>query len=220
MVSYSSLLNDEPTWLNVFGRLDLKCLLKCRNVCRSWREMIDLNLKLNTLVLHTEAFPCPKWSFDGKPLNSSESLWVPLLDPFFGSSLVNSILKNIRKLIVYCNQFGERIIGQSFNMNALNSFLGLWQLEIFEFKSDFKMRHFRLALEQLKFFKFVGEPWIELETPRLSIIVGDLNRLTLNYPETVRVVKLKNWQERPGKSCEFAVFICQGNWINQRRFPP
>lgn len=154
MAGYSSFLWDETAFLGVFAKLDLKNVLVCRRVCKSWKEMIDLNLKFKTLIVHTDAYPCYSWSLDRKPLNPSESLKVQHLNRFLRSSLANCIFKNIQKLLLYCLQIG--VGHRRFDLNSLNSFTELRQLEIFKFDHEYPRKSYKLNLQKLKFFKIIN----------------------------------------------------------------
>lgn len=202
MICYSSFLKEdnETIFLKVFAKLSLKDLVACRLVCKSWKEIIDQNLKCKTLIVYTDVYPRHRWSFDDEPLNSAESLEVRKLNCFFRSSLTNSLLKDIQKLLLY----GHLFRGQ-FDISALNSFAELRELEIFGAEIVIKIElpeDCKLKLEKLRFFKYLGtyewravEQRVKLETPRLATIVGNLNCLELNHPEAVRVLEIRNYRK-------------------------
>ena len=194
MSGYSSLLLDETILLNVFARLPLKQVISCRNVCRSWRDLIDLNLNYQQLIVYTDAFPCHRYSWDHRPLSFFESLWMPYLTPFLVTILVNSILKNIRKLFIYCRTYG--VADREFNLDHLNSFTELNELEVVEFRPEYG-KTYKLHLNKLKLLKlsFIRDELrqpedapVELDTPRLRAIIGDFPSL-VNHPETIRVLE-------------------------------
>ena len=82
MPGYSCFLKEdkETVFLQVFAKLNLKDLIVSRTVCKSWKEMIDLNLRRKTLIVYGDVYPCEFWSFDSSPLKSSESLKVSSID--------------------------------------------------------------------------------------------------------------------------------------------
>ena len=148
MAGYSSFLKEdkETVCLQLFAKLKLRDLIKCREVCVSWRKMIDENIRYKNLIVHRDVYPCARWSFDNSPLNSSESVRVFRLASFFSSSLVNSIFKNIQKLLLYC-AFKERGF---YELDSLNNFSELRELEIFGFCFDSR-KEYKLKLEKLRF---------------------------------------------------------------------
>lgn len=161
--------------------------------------MIDLNIRLKSLIVHTDAYPCHSWEFDRKPLNPSESLRVPQLNPFLRSGLANSIFKNIQRLLLYCLQIGVR--NREFDLNSLNSFTELTQLEIFEFDDEYPRKSYKLNLQKLKCLKILmklqeDRSHIELDTPTLSIIIGDFDRLKVKHPRAVKVLNLESYGGR------------------------
>lgn len=205
MHDYSSLLDDERILLEVFARLPLNEIVKCRNVCRSWREMIDLNMKFKHFVVHTDARPCHRWSFDGRPLNTSDMLRVHYLNPFLRSTLTNSLFSSLQRLFIYCHC--TKIRDRDFNLNSLNEFTELRQLEIIPFKPELRKTGYKLTLKKLELLtlrfardriwkKISREAIVELDTPRLRIIIGDFECLAPKHPEAIKILEVEQYGSR------------------------
>lgn len=199
MFGYSSFLEEdkEAALLQVFAQLNLKELVLCTRVCKTWKTIIDMNLKCKTLIVHNDVYPCETWSFDNSPLNPSESVKVYRLNRFFRSNLVTSISKDIQKLLLHCQLKG----GFFRELNILNSFPELRELEILGVKLELP-NEYKLKLEKLRFLKFfevpdaLSNPKIYLEAPKLTTIVGSFDKLQLSHPETVRTLEMRNCQEK------------------------
>lgn len=184
----------------IFNYLNLNDLLNCKSVSKYWYSIVS-NLRIKSLIVKQEGWEEDKlnWYFTEKYIDHSYDLVHPNL---FLHLFNDSILEKLKYLRI-CPEFFNRPV----DLNKLNKFTQLYQLEISRVKSKhvLKLNLENLEILDLGFNNYVVD--VSIESPKLKVacFYGYGNsRFHFKYPESITYLSTRsvNYFLKPFKNVE------------------
>ena len=172
MTSYADLPSLVPVMDKILGYLNVKERVRCKGVCRSWRQEIERReqKKNDTLVLHFGPYPSNmhwKLTNNGGLMKFENSLEVKTTT-FLKHPMTRSLLEKIKKLAIV-----------KFSLALRTSVVANFEGNIRTFLGYFKQCE---ELELKRFLFFEGALTFDLPKLKVLMIDGASKKLVLNCP--------------------------------------
>lgn len=184
--------------INVFKQLELLDLLKCRLVCRDWKNLVS-KVMIEELVLDCGQIKLDEPIIFSKFINRTK--WFKIRTPYKNviKTKNNSSLDTLSSMFDLINlkrlRINSPIDYNAFEIGNLNKFTNLEQLEIGYYN---RQSSAQLYLPNLKTFYFrsnsIGS--LQVNSNTLEILsCTDLNQIKLKQPETIKYLEIDHFKE-------------------------
>ena len=170
----------------VLINLSVKEKLRCKIVCKDWKQMIESHANIITLCIYDDIFPVYSSSSVNRFIGLNNSFKAKNLKLLLSFSAFEN-LRSLKRLYIYFNNPSNDLMFNSIN---LIEFTRLEELEV-----DCKQFHVTEInlpnLKQLTLKEFFSNGQMQMDTPNLEelIIFKNFNYLTLKYPEKIKYLK-------------------------------
>lgn len=186
------LINDLPLELKfkIFELLEIADILVARLVCKHWQTVLS-EIKIETIIFQSFRFAklgAIKWHFDDVPVRNVISVEKDLSLNLLQSSVFN--LKNLKRLMI-----NGSLNNEAFNIEQLNQFSKLEQIEIDEWKGD-KATLVLPKLKRLYLWSLYANE-LTIESPKLEALFCKINISLVSLPSTkLRHLEIHSFRDK------------------------